>query len=29
MSSNSSKNLLTANELRFYKRRHWHPSKGS
>jgi hypothetical protein len=29
MSSNSSKNLLTANELRFHKRRQWHPSKGS
>jgi len=29
MSNNSSKNLLTANELRFHKRCQWHPSKGS
>jgi hypothetical protein len=29
MSSNSSKNLLTANELRFHKRLHWQPNKGS
>jgi hypothetical protein len=29
MSSNSSKNLLTANELRFHKRRHWQANKGS
>jgi UDP-N-acetylglucosamine 2-epimerase len=27
MSSNSSKNLLTANELRFHKRRQWHSDR--